>query len=87
MTSFSTRRVAIKELVSSRYQDGRRPESWDLREPGVDVVKTDEGEELKLQSDGQQSPPQPGWTILLTAKAEDGTFSWTLYGIAAPKAA
>lgn len=76
------KRITVKSLLSSRYTSGRRPSNWDERIPGFDKVLTTDGEEISLMSNGQQSPPQPGWTILLTGEKEEGSYSWTLYGIA-----
>lgn len=67
MSSFSPRRVVVKELVRSRYPRGVRPDSWDERCAGVDQIKGEDGDVFTLFSDGQQSPPQVGWTILLTS--------------------
>ena len=78
------RRVQISEVVESRYENGERPLSWDDRVDGIDIVKTIDGEELKLLSSGGQSTPKSGWVILLNAGDSAGGYGWTLYGI--PKA-
>lgn len=76
------KRVKISKIVSSRYGSGGiRPLSWDDRIDGVDIVKTTEGEELHLQSSGQQSTPQPSWEILLTSGDHSSGYKWTLYGM------
>lgn len=74
-------RIMIKEIVSSRYQDHKRPLSWDDRREGVDVVRSDDGREVRLFSDGGQSPPKPGWIILVNDGAPDIGYRWTLYGM------
>lgn len=74
------RRVLVQEIVKSRYARDSRPASWDERVAGTDVVRTSEGLVLQLTSDGQQSPPQPGWEILLRDGDAEG-YSWTLYGM------
>jgi hypothetical protein len=81
-------RVTVEALLSSRYgKEGGRPLSWDARMEGVDRVRTSEGDEVLLISDGQQSAPQPGWTILLTqgvsVEGSEGecAYTWTLYGL------
>ncbi len=77
------RKVSIGEILSSRYPDHKRPQTWDDRTSGRDVVLTLEGERIELQSDGGQSPPKPGWVLMLTEKTDDAspTFRWTLYGL------
>lgn len=75
------RKVEVLELVSSRYQSGKRPLSWDERAEGADVIKTKEGEVLKLVSEGGQSPPQQGWVLMLRDGDAARGYSWTLYGL------
>lgn len=84
------RKVLVKALVSSRYDDlysshklvcGGRPESWDDRVAGTDIIKTEEGEQIILQSNGQQSPPIPGHVLMLQDGDSARGFSWTLYGL------
>ncbi|MCB0310184.1 MAG: hypothetical protein KDD42_03045 [Bdellovibrionales bacterium] len=75
------RKVQVKDLVTSRYLNGARPSNWDERSAGEDIVITTEGETLKLWSDGGQSPPQPGWILMLRDKRADSLFGWTLYGM------
>jgi len=60
------RRVVVRQVLSSRYQPGERPLSWDERYPGVETIETIEGETIQLYSNGGQSSPAPGWEILLT---------------------
>ncbi len=79
-------RVTVKSIVTSRYgnslKEGEsRPMSWDDRKEGVDVVLTDCGGRLTLNSDGGQSVPQPGWVILITDGDEVTGYRWTLFGM------
>lgn len=90
-------RKIVREVLSSRYEPGRRPLSWDDRREGVECVRTTDGELILLQSSGQQSSPAPFWEILLMdqtsvastsvpkVKGEEQpapiAYSWTLYGI------
>ena len=79
--------IVVSELVSSRYGAALgsvvkgRPSSWDTRKSGIDVVRTESGETVKLLSDGQQSPPEKGWKIVLTEGDSSSGFRWTLYGL------
>ena len=84
------RRVKILTSSSKRYPSNSRPQDWDNRVAGYDTITTTDNEELTLFSDGQQSPPKPGWTILLTeplSPAElqeasiENAYKWTLYGM------
>jgi hypothetical protein len=78
-------RVVVKEILDSRYPpDHNRPDSWDDRLEGLDLVQTDFGQ-IKLLSDGGQSPPKSGWVILLTGGDNEKGFFWTLYGIQRPQ--
>lgn len=77
----SHRRLSVSELLCSRYAGGERPLSWDDRKEGVDVVRAVTGEEVRLKSTSMQSPPKPGWVILLTGGDDVAGYSWTLYGI------
>jgi hypothetical protein len=91
MTPLSTklpRRVVVEEVISSRYPPGERPTSWDKRHQGTEKIRTTEGEELLIYSNGGQSSPAKGWEILLTKEGNedcspvDGQpISWTLYGL------
>lgn len=74
-------RITVTKLVSSRYPSGKRPASWDQRTSGVDVVQASDGKNIKLLSDGGQSPPRKGWVVLLTKGDEQSGFNWTLYGL------
>lgn len=77
-------RVVVDSILSSRYPDHKRPMNWDRRKQGLDRVSVRNGEEVQLISDGQQSPPQPGWELLLTSAEETDSglaFRWTLYGL------
>ena len=78
------KKIAVARLISARYI-GERPLNWDERFGGVDVIETTEGEKLTLASSGQQSSPQPGWTLMITGEKSGVGLTWTLYGI--PKAA
>lgn len=75
----------VSDLVDARYRGGHRPNSWDERRSGIDTVRFDDGRVIRLLSDGQQSPPQKGWTILVTGGDSSNGYLWTLYGM--PKAA
>ena len=77
------KRVCVAELVCGRYQAGGRPLSWDQRRPGVETIKTEDGQEIDLYSSGGQSSPAPGWVLLLTREHEAGqpALEWTLYGL------
>ncbi len=81
------RRVRVASVISSRYPDGFRPLSWDERRAGIDVIRTSEGKELRLQSDGGQSAPKVGWEIVLSDGDAHAGYRWTLYGIAPSTAA
>ncbi len=90
-------RVKVTEVISGRYSteveqavvkdsqwfvaDLNRPLNWDDRKAGTDIVKLDDGSEIKLNSSGMQSVPKPGWVLLLTSGDEVSGFKWTLYGI------
>lgn len=82
-------KVCVAEVVSNRYGIsgdrsagvGVRPESWDKRKAGIDVVRTDGGATIKLYSSPMQSTPKPGWVIVLTGGSEHEGYSWTLYGM------
>lgn len=73
--------IFVVEVISSRYSSGLRPESWDSRVAGLDVVLANDGNRYSLQSDGQQSPPQIGWEIVLREGDNRSGYYWTLYGI------
>lgn len=75
------RKVVVASIVKSRYPQNRRPDSWDKRVAGADVVRTSDGSELILQSDGGQAPPQIGWVIMLTSGNHERGYEWTLYGL------
>jgi hypothetical protein len=74
-------RIKVQELLSSRYEDGKRPLNWDKRKAGIDTVRTADGLVLKLESDGGQSPPQKDWTLLLSRGDAENGYIWTLYGM------
>ena len=84
MTNSQAERVVVERVVSSRYQDGVRPESWDARREGVDIIALAGGRTIRLWSDGGQSPPRPGWHILLTSAGPENSQRWTLYGVGQP---
>ena len=84
------RKVEVKIRKQSRYdehyengllEEGKRPMLWENRREGIDVIETTDDEELRLVSDGQQSPPAEGWTLMLTDGDAEVGFSWTLYGM------
>lgn len=86
------KKITVKETVSSRYDDlyrdgilerGVRPAVWEHRRAGQDVVVAESGERLALMSDGQQSPPQPGWILMIIGGDADEGYCWTLYGLPA----
>lgn len=76
------RRIRVRRILSSRYAQGARPSEWDLRVEGVDRILSYEGEEISLLSGAMQSPPQPGWEILLRSGSAAEEYCWTLYGMA-----
>lgn len=73
--------VQVEELLSSRYSSGERPASWDERQAGEDLVRTSEGQTLKLWSEGGQSPPRCGWRIILRSGTKESGYRWTLYSL------
>lgn len=75
------RRVRVESIVASRYGGAERPDSWDERIGGIDVVVIEGGETLKLNSTPMQSPPKPGWVLMLTGGGSEEGFAWTLYGM------
>jgi len=80
------RRVRVADVLSGRYGAGEKPLDWNVREGGVDRIRTSDGETLTLYSTGGQSTPAPGWEILLTKErpqlaSSEPAFLWTLYGI------
>ena len=83
-------RLHVKQLLSSRYDDlydqgfprGERPLAWEKRRAGVDVVTDAEGRVFRLQSDGQQSPPQADWVIVVRGGSSEQGYEWTLHGFA-----
>jgi len=60
----------------------KRPLSWDDRVEGIDVIVTTAGKRVQLWSDGQQSPPLPGWGIIVTGGDATAGYRWTLYSLA-----
>jgi len=79
-------RVQVLELVSNRYEtlpdkSAARPADWDRRLSGIDRVKIASGEVIPLYSSAMQSPPRPGWVLVLTGGSESDGYTWTLYGI------
>ncbi len=74
-------KASVTEVVSSRYADGNRPADWDRRISGIDKIQTKELGSIALFSDGSQSVPAPGWTIVLTDGDEQSGYRWTLYGL------
>ena len=82
-------RIEVSQLISSRYDqtsvgvDALRPSDWDRRKEGVDVVRVTGGATLKLMSSAMQSPPKPGWVLMLNGGSEQEGYTWTLYGLSA----
>lgn len=74
------RLVRVKSANSSRYPDLKRPESWDARVAGIDTIQTTDGSTIELISDGGQSVPEVGWSLMLT-ELEGSAYRWTLYGL------
>ena len=78
------RRIEVLGVVSSRYGAGQgtdRPQSWDERQSGVDVVQITGGGTVRLVSSPMQSVPKPGWILMLTSGDATYGFQWTLYGM------
>lgn len=73
--------VKVRELISSRYADNKRPIVWEERRAGIDLIRIDPDETLRLQSDGQQSPPEAGWRLVLCGGDEERGYRWTLSGM------
>jgi len=73
-------RAVVTSIVSGKYNPGTKPLSWDDRRAGLDVVLSSKGEEIILDSRGDQSTPDTGWEILINGKTGKG-FTWTLYGV------
>ena len=85
-----TKRITVSEILSSRYEPGKKPHSWDKRLDGFDIVKTTEDEIIALDSKGAQSSPDQGWNILLSKDNGQkeiekfgllSCFAWRLYGL------
>ena len=79
-------RIEVTELLSSRYDERKtttnlRPLEWERRLAGVDVVRVSGGQSVTLRSSAMQSPPKPGWILMLTGGNETEGFDWTLYGL------
>ena len=74
------RRITVTNVLSSRYAPGQRPVSWDERTEGEEEVETEESGAIRLNSNGGQSSPAPGWELLLTTLTPKG-YEWTLFGI------
>lgn len=79
----ATAKVSVEEVLSSRYGLGHadRPQSWDQRREGIDVIGALGGASIRLRSSPMQSTPKPGWIIVLTGGSECEGYTWTLYGI------
>jgi hypothetical protein len=88
-TEMRPARVQVVETVASRYprEHGSgtgteaRPANWDSRKEGIDTVRISSGETVRLRSSAMQSPPRPGWILMLTGGTDAEGYSWTLYGI------
>ena len=91
MSIILPKKISVKEVVSSRYEVGQRPTSWDDRRSGLEVVKTEQGEVVNLYSNGGQSSPHAGWELLLIERLDHSlesektssvpAYTWTLYGL------
>lgn len=77
------KKVTVSEIVSTRYKEskGKRLDSWDDRISGIDIIKSTHGDTIRLVSDGMQSTPQAGWSIMLTEGNNELGYKWTLHGI------
>ncbi len=76
-------KINVVEVVSSRYASHDRPSSWDARVPGIDTVRTIDGDLIQLRSAGDQSPPKPGWNLMLVSGNPESGYDWTLFGMPA----
>lgn len=74
-------RIKVSQVKCGRYKVGTKPLSWDLRKAGVDTVVSTDGQEYKLDCQGDQSTPDIGWELLVNGKTEAG-YTWTLFGVA-----
>lgn len=63
---------------------------WEERHSGIEKVRTEDGDEVELYSNGGQSSPAPGWELLLLKSRRNPVASgpgdpaaalWTLYGL------
>jgi hypothetical protein len=78
-------RIQVQRLVSSRYSGQShidRPQDWEARRAGPDEVEIVGGAIVRLSSSPMQSPPKPGWILMITGGDADSGFAWTLYGLA-----
>lgn len=78
-------RVQVARVVSSRYSGQsvvERPQDWEARKGGIDEVEIIGGATIRLASSPMQSPPKPGWILMITGGDADNGFVWTLYGLA-----
>lgn len=78
-------RVQVERLLSSRYSAQphvERPQDWEARRSGLDEVEIVGGATIRLASSPMQSPPKPGWILMITGGDADNGFVWTLYGLA-----
>ena len=77
-------RIKVIAVRSSRYQETGtegRPQSWDMRTGGIDVVEIEGGHTIRLCSSPMQSVPKQGWILMLTAGDPSSGYQWTLYGM------
>lgn len=79
-------RIEVTELLSSRYDSTEshkrtRPMEWGERLAGVDIVRVSGGHTVRLKSSPMQSPPKPGWVLMLTDGNDSEGYAWTLYGL------
>jgi hypothetical protein len=73
--------IVVGKILTSRYANGVRPQSWDQRSSGIEEIESVDGVRFVLNSEGGQSTPQPGWKIMLLSEHSEGAYSWTLQGI------
>jgi hypothetical protein len=76
-------RVDVSETLQTRYGYGSvdRPLVWEERTEGIDTVRTVDGRTIRLRSDGQQSPPKPGWGLIISGGDATSGYTWTLYSL------
>ncbi len=73
--------IEVESVLSSRYPGNERPLSWDDRCDGIDTIRTKDQKTLRLLSDGGQSPPRAGWSIVISEGDASKGYKWTLYSM------